>query len=113
MPPVHSWLARYLRRNMKQGARRARVQAADRPSFGVNGFGALQHASAWLNRETSVLNPICFALVMATGIVSNAFHLNGYARVSDALFAMTLAAYVWLWLLTAWCAERSALWSRI
>jgi tellurite resistance protein TehA-like permease len=91
---------------MEQEARRARVHATGRPSFGARSFGALQVALVWLNRETSILNPLCFALVMATGIVSNAFLLNGYVRFSDSLFALALAAYIWLWLLTAWRAVR-------
>ena len=32
---------------------------------------------AWLDREVASLHPGCFALVMATGIISNAFFLEG------------------------------------
>jgi hypothetical protein len=72
--------------DMEQPTHHARVHATGGFSFNVNGFGALRLAYAWLNREASILNPVCFALVMATGIISNAFLLSGYAKVSDALF---------------------------
>jgi tellurite resistance protein TehA-like permease len=71
--------------------------------------------AAWIVREVSVLDPGCFALVMATGIVSNAFFLQGQRVVSEALFAVNVAAYVWLGLLTAlrvaffWAALRADL----
>lgn len=45
---------------------------------------------------------------MATGIVSNALFLQGVHGLSDALFAVNLIAYAWLWLLTALRAVRSA-----
>jgi len=37
---------------------------------------------AWLDREVALLYPGCFALVMATGIISNAFYLEGRHAVS-------------------------------
>lgn len=60
--------------------------------------------STWLRREVSVLDPACFALVMATGIVSNSLFLEGYRAWSDALLAVNLVAYPWLCLLTGWRA---------
>jgi tellurite resistance protein TehA-like permease len=68
---------------------------------------------AWLDREVASLYPGCFALVMATGIISNAFFLEGRRGVSDALFAANLVAYPWLIALTAIRAARHgrALWT--
>ncbi len=66
----------------------------------------------WLGRETASLYPGSFALVMATGIISNAFFLEGRHAISDALFAANLVAYPWLIVLTlvrAVCHGR-ALW---
>ncbi len=67
---------------------------------------------AWLDREIASLYPGCFALVMATGIISNAFFLEGRRGVSDLLFAVNLAAYPWLIALTLVRAVRyrRALW---
>ena len=42
------------------------------------------------------LDPGCFALVMATGIVSVDASQHGLPRVALALFAFNLVAYVWL-----------------
>ena len=68
--------------------------------------------AAWVEREILHLDPAGFALVMATGIVSNGFFLQGYRRVSDVLLLIGLVACAWLWLLTAlrigWF--RGALW---
>lgn len=62
---------------------------------------------AWIDGEATTLNPGCFALVMATGIVSNAFFLAGQRTLADALFGLNLVAYAWLWLLTAVRAARA------
>ena len=48
---------------------------------------------AWIDNEIAALYPGCFALVMATGIISNALFLEGYRAWSHALFALNLAAY--------------------
>ena len=53
----------------------------------------------WSGIET--LNPAYFALVMATGIVSIASHLQGMPRVAFALFWMNVPAYLILVALTA------------
>jgi tellurite resistance protein TehA-like permease len=63
--------------------------------------------AAWIRREAMALDPACFSLVMATGIVSNAYFLQGYHIPSDALLAVNIAAYPWLCLLTGWRAARS------
>jgi tellurite resistance protein TehA-like permease len=76
-----------------------------RPAL-VRRYGALRIAAAWIGREISLLDPAYFALVMATGIVSNALFLEGERTISDALFAVNLVAYPWLWLLTGLRAAR-------
>jgi len=48
------------------------------------------------------LHPGCFALVMATGIVSIDADQHGMPGIAYALFAFNLAAYVWLLALTIW-----------
>jgi tellurite resistance protein TehA-like permease len=54
----------------------------------------------WLGREIAALNPGSFALVMATGIISNAFFFEGRRGVSDVLFAINAVAFAWLALIT-------------
>jgi hypothetical protein len=48
------------------------------------------------------LHPGCFALVMATGIVSIDASQHGMPGIAYALFAFNLVAYVWLLILTVW-----------
>lgn len=67
----------------------------------------LHLSAAWIGHAAAILNPAYFAFVMATGIVSNALFLQGVHGLSDALFAVNLIAYVWLWLLTALRVVRS------
>jgi len=55
------------------------------------------------------LSPAYFALVMATGIVSIAADQLGFEPLAVALFAVNVAAYVVLWVLTA---LRLARWRR-
>ncbi len=55
---------------------------------------------AWADQQVARLYPGCFALVMATGIVSNALFLEDRRAWSDALFVVNLVAYPWLVLLT-------------
>lgn len=76
-----------------------------RPRRRVAGLRLL---AAWIDHESTRLDPGYFALVMATGIVSNAFYLQSQRAISNALFAVALAAYVWLWLLTLLRAARSS-----
>src|SRR5262249_30809122 len=42
----------------------------------------------------------CFALVMATGIVSNGFYVENWRGLSDTMLAFNLVAFGWLILLT-------------
>jgi tellurite resistance protein TehA-like permease len=68
---------------------------------------------AWLAAEIATLEPGSFALVMATGIISNAFFLASYRALSDALFTAALFAYGFLVTLTVLRSVlfRRALWS--
>ena len=54
----------------------------------------------WADHEIADLHPAGFALVMATGVISNTFQLQGRHALSNFLFGAALLAYVWLWLLT-------------
>lgn len=56
---------------------------------------------AWINGEVARLYPGCFALVMATGIISNALFFEGYRGLADALYAVNLFAYPLLVVFTA------------
>lgn len=53
-------------------------------------------ARAWFTREIETLYPGSFALVMATGIISNALFFEGHRGLSNALFAFNAIAYPWL-----------------
>ena len=68
---------------------------------------------AWLDREIRSLYPGSFALVMATGIISNALFFEGRRGLSDALFIVNTVAYPWLVLATLIRAARHhrALWA--
>ena len=68
---------------------------------------------AWLEEQVARLYPGCFALVMATGIISNALFSQGRRDLSNALFAINLAAYPCLVALTALRVARfrQALWA--
>jgi tellurite resistance protein TehA-like permease len=76
------------------------------PSAALRPLSALRFTAAWLGREVSALDPGCFAVVMATGIISNAFFLQGERTIADVLFAITLVVYLCLWLLTILRAAR-------
>jgi tellurite resistance protein TehA-like permease len=54
----------------------------------------------WIDRGIAQLSPGYFALVMATGIISNAMFFTGHRHISDALFAVALVALLWLVLVT-------------
>jgi len=56
--------------------------------------------ATWIKNEIAALYPGCFALVMATGIISNALFFEGYRGWTNALFAVNLVAYPCLVLLT-------------
>ncbi len=51
---------------------------------------------AWILDEIGRLFPGAFALMMATGIISNTFYFEGPRLVSDGLLAINLAFYLWL-----------------
>jgi tellurite resistance protein TehA-like permease len=55
---------------------------------------------SWLSRQIATLYPGCFALVMATGIISNGLFFEDHHGWSNALFAFELTAYPWLVLIT-------------
>jgi tellurite resistance protein TehA-like permease len=59
-----------------------------------------RQAWAWLGNEITALGPGCFAMVMATGIVSNALFVHGYRKLSGLMFEANALAYVWLAILT-------------
>lgn len=56
---------------------------------------------SWLDSQAATLNPGCFAVVMATGIISNYLFYNGNLLLSDLLFGINILAYVALLALTA------------
>jgi tellurite resistance protein TehA-like permease len=62
--------------------------------------GRVSRLIAWIAGEAEALFPGYFALVMATGIISNTLWLQGRRPISDALFAVNLGAFPWLLLLT-------------
>jgi len=67
----------------------------------------------WFGKEIATLYPGCFALVMATGIISNGLLFEGHRQWSDALFAINSVAYPWLMVLTVvrFVRFRQAAWS--
>lgn len=79
-------------------------------TFGFFNGGRLR---AWLDSEIATLYPGCFALVMATGIISNALFFEGRREWSDALFGINLFIYPWLAVLTVLRFARfpQAIWS--
>jgi tellurite resistance protein TehA-like permease len=54
----------------------------------------------FLRVQIAALSPGLFALVMATGIISNAYFFEGPRAVSDALFAINVVAFCWLSVMT-------------
>jgi tellurite resistance protein TehA-like permease len=52
--------------------------------------------SGWLMQQIATLYPGAFALVMATGIISNALFFEGHRGLSEALFAFNVIAYPYL-----------------
>jgi tellurite resistance protein TehA-like permease len=63
-------------------------------------LNVLRAVPAWITHEVSVLDPGCFAIVMATGITSNAMFAERQHGLSDALFRVNLFVYPWLVLAT-------------
>lgn len=72
-------------------------------------------AGIWGRARAGVttLYPGYFALVMATGIISNALFLEDYRQLSAILFGVNLVAYPLLWLLTVlrMMMAREAVWA--
>jgi len=66
----------------------------------------MKTAFAWIDRGIAQLPPGYFALVMATGIVSNAMFFTGHRGISDALFVVALLSLLWLFLATFLRAAR-------
>ncbi|WP_291685549.1 tellurite resistance/C4-dicarboxylate transporter family protein [Bradyrhizobium sp.] len=60
----------------------------------------MRNLRVWSDSQIATLYPGCFALVMATGIISNALFFEGQREWSAALFAVNLIAYPWLVLIT-------------
>ncbi len=56
----------------------------------------LKATFVWIERGIAELPPGYFALVMATGIISNAMFFAGHRFVSDVLFAVAFASLLWL-----------------
>jgi tellurite resistance protein TehA-like permease len=72
------------------------MQAADHARAQPAGTGL----AGWLDGQAARLFPGYFALVMATGIISNTLWLEGFRGASNALLAVNVVAYPWLVLLT-------------
>ncbi len=70
-----------------------------RPSERRN-LNRLRTFLAWITREVYVLDPGCFAIVMATGITSNAMFAERQRGLSDVLFRVNLFVYPWLFFAT-------------
>jgi tellurite resistance protein TehA-like permease len=85
-----------------------------RPSERRN-LNLLRAVLAWTAREASDLDPGCFAIVMATGITSNAMLAERQRGLSDVLFRVNLFVYPWLVLGTILRMTdlRAALWSEL
>jgi tellurite resistance protein TehA-like permease len=66
-----------------------------------------------MREGVAALYPGYFALVMATGIISNALFLENHRSLSALLFLIAMLAYPLLWLLTALrlLLARKALWA--
>ncbi|HEY1472525.1 MAG TPA: tellurite resistance/C4-dicarboxylate transporter family protein [Pseudolabrys sp.] len=69
--------------------------------------------AVWLGDQIATLYPGSFAIVMATGIISNALFFEKHLALSDALFVFNTAAYPWLLVATLIRAARfsRALWA--
>ena len=59
-----------------------------------------------VERAVETLHPAYFSLVMATGIVSIAAHLQGFYYISLPLYWFNFVAYSVLWIMTVWRAFR-------
>jgi tellurite resistance protein TehA-like permease len=68
---------------------------------------------AWIDGQIETLYPGSFAVVMATGVISNALFIDGSHGFSDLLLRANALAFLWLAILTTLRAVRfpRALWS--
>lgn len=75
--------------------------------------GRVKQLMAWLDAQICTLFPGYFALVMATGIISNTLYLEGQLILSNLMFGINLVTFPWLVMLTALRAVRApkALWA--
>ncbi|MCI0467263.1 MAG: tellurite resistance/C4-dicarboxylate transporter family protein [Beijerinckiaceae bacterium] len=73
----------------------------------------LNRLGAWITGLSAALHPGSFALVMATGIISNALFLEGYQKLSGLLLYVNTLAYAWLAILLTLRALKfpQAIWS--
>jgi tellurite resistance protein TehA-like permease len=73
----------------------------------------LLRLAVWIDNQIETLYPGSFALVMATGVISNALFVEGSRAISDVFFLANALAYLWLAALTVLRAVRfpRALWS--
>jgi tellurite resistance protein TehA-like permease len=66
------------------------------PSATPTSGSLLRQLPGWIDSQIATLDPGCFALVMATGIISNALFAEGRHRLSDLMFLVAALAYPWL-----------------
>lgn len=71
-------------------------------------LAGVKRLAAWLDGQVGRLFPGYFALVMATGIISNTLYLDGHRGLSNLLFGANLVTFPWLILLTSLRAARAA-----
>jgi tellurite resistance protein TehA-like permease len=83
------------------------------PAIPTPAARAPRRLAAWADSRIAGLYPGYFALVMATGIISNALFVEGHREISGLMFAANALAYPWLAALTVARALRHprALWS--
>lgn len=77
-------------------------------------LGALpRRLPAWADGQIATLHPGSFAVVMATGIVSNALFFQNHRHLSDILFIASATIFAWLVVITVVRALRfpRMLWS--
>jgi tellurite resistance protein TehA-like permease len=80
------------------------------PAEGASGgtrASMLARLRGWIAREIARLYPGCFAMAMATGIISNAMLLTGNRGIAEILFTINLIVYPWLCLATLLRAIRA------
>lgn len=60
-----------------------------------------RRVGGWIVSQSAALHPDCFALVMATGIISNTLFLEAYHQLSALLLDANVVSYAWLAILAA------------